>query len=155
MKKTLAFLLCAALLGGCSSTKTTTESTSTKTGNMNELQEVTTASGLHYKDEVIGTGNSPVKGKQVTMNYTGKLTDGTPFDSNVDPKFGHVQPFQFNIGTGQVIKGWDEGIMSMKEGGKRILTIPADLAYGSRGAGGIIPPNATLIFSVELVNAAQ
>lgn len=122
---------------------------------MEEPKEVTTASGLKYTDHVVGTGNSPVQGKQVTMNYTGTLTDGTKFDSNIDPKFGHVSPFQFNIGTGQVIKGWDEGIMNMKEGGKRTLTIPPSLGYGSRGAGGVIPPNATLIFDVELVKADQ
>jgi peptidylprolyl isomerase len=114
-------------------------------------KEITTPSGLKYVDNVVGTGDSPVKGKKVTVNYTGKLTDGTPFDSNVDPKFGHVQPFQFQIGVGQVIKGWDEGVMSMKVGGKRTLTIPPDLAYGDRGAGGVIPPKATLIFDVELV----
>jgi peptidylprolyl isomerase len=114
---------------------------------------VTTASGLQYIDMVAGTGALPVKGNKVTMNYTGRLTDGTAFDSNVDPKFGHVSPFEFNIGTGQVIKGWDEGIMTMKEGGKRQLIIPGSLAYGQQGYPGLIPPNATLVFDVELVKA--
>jgi peptidylprolyl isomerase len=109
--------------------------------------EQTTPSGLKYTDEVVGSGPSPEKGKKVTVHYTGKLTDGKKFDSSVD----RGQPFSFNIGVGQVIKGWDEGVMSMKVGGKRTLVIPAELGYGSRGAGNAIPPNAELIFDVELL----
>jgi peptidylprolyl isomerase len=109
--------------------------------------EQTTPSGLKYTDEVVGSGPSPEKGKKVTVHYTGKLTDGKKFDSSVD----RGQPFSFNIGVGQVIKGWDEGVMSMKVGGKRTLVIPAELGYGSRGAGSAIPPNAELIFDVELL----
>lgn len=109
---------------------------------------VTTKSGLIYVDNVIGDGDSPTKGKQVTVHYTGKLTDGTKFDSSVD----RDQPFSFTIGVGQVIKGWDEGVMSMRVGGKRTLTIPPDLAYGDKGAGGVIPPGATLIFDIELLS---
>jgi peptidylprolyl isomerase len=108
---------------------------------------VTTPSGLKYIDEQEGTGPSPTKGKRVTVHYTGTLTDGKKFDSSKDRN----EPFQFVIGVGQVIKGWDEGVMSMKVGGKRKLMIPSALGYGARGAGGVIPPNADLNFDVELL----
>ncbi len=110
-------------------------------------QEVTTASGLKYTDLIVGTGAQPKTGQTVTVNYTGWLTNGTKFDSSVDRN----QPFSFQIGVGRVIKGWDEGVMTMKVGGKRRLTIPPNLAYGASGAGGVIPPNAPLIFEVELL----
>ncbi len=110
--------------------------------------EQTTASGLKYTDEVVGTGESPKKGETVTVHYTGTLTDGKKFDSSKD----RDEPFSFTIGVGQVIKGWDEGVLSMKVGSKRKLIIPSDLGYGSRGAGGVIPPNATLLFDVELIS---
>jgi FKBP-type peptidyl-prolyl cis-trans isomerase FkpA len=109
--------------------------------------EVTTASGLKYVDLVEGAGASPTPGQSVTVHYTGTLEDGTKFDSSVD----RGKPFVFQIGMGRVIKGWDEGVMTMKIGGKRKLIIPASLGYGARGAGGVIPPNATLIFEVELL----
>jgi peptidylprolyl isomerase len=109
--------------------------------------EVVTASGLKYTDSAVGTGDSPVKGNKVRVHYTGRLLDGKKFDSSVD----RGQPFEFSIGVGQVIKGWDEGVMSMKVGGIRTLTIPPNLGYGAQGAGGAIPPNATLIFDVELL----
>ncbi len=112
---------------------------------------VTTASGLQYIDMTVGTGAAPVKGQTITVNYTGKLTNGKTFDSNVDPAFGHVQPFSTAIGVGRVIAAWDEGMLSMKVGGKRRLICPPNLAYGSRGAGAAVPPNATLIFDVELL----
>ena len=112
-----------------------------------EAQVVTTPSGLKYLDEKVGSGPSPAAGKRVTVHYTGTLTDGTKFDSSVD----RGQPFQFVIGVGQVIKGWDEGVMSMKVGGKRRLMIPSNLAYGPRSMGGVIPPNADLNFEVELL----
>ena len=109
---------------------------------------VTTPSGLKYVDEQVGTGASPAKGKKVKVHYTGTLaSDGKKFDSSVD----RGQPFSFTIGVGQVIPGWDEGVMSMKVGGKRKLMIPAKLGYGERGAGGVIPPNADLNFDVELL----
>ncbi|MCC6323873.1 FKBP-type peptidyl-prolyl cis-trans isomerase [Candidatus Nomurabacteria bacterium] len=90
-------------------------------------------------------------GDILSMNYTGRLTNGTVFDSNVDPKFGHVVPFEFRLGEGQVIRGWDEGLVGMKVGEKKTLNIPAEKAYGARGAGASIPPNSDLIFEVELL----
>lgn len=110
--------------------------------------ENTTSSGLKYVDEVVGTGESPSPGKFVSVHYTGWLENGTKFDSSVD----RGQPFEFAIGVGRVIKGWDEGVMTMKVGGKRKLIIPPNLGYGATGAGrGRIPPNSTLIFEVELL----
>ncbi len=111
---------------------------------------VTTESGLKYEDIVVGTGASPQRGHDVTVHYTGTLEDGTKFDSSLDRG-----PFTFQIGIGRVIKGWDEGVMSMKVGGKRKLVIPAQLGYGARGAGGVIPPNATLVFEVELLDTKE
>lgn len=117
-------------------------------GSMAESnQEVTTPSGLKYVDQAVGTGDVAVVGKNVSVHYTGWLENGKKFDSSVD----RGQPFSFPLGAGRVIKGWDEGVQGMKVGGKRKLTIPSDLGYGSRGAGGVIPPNATLIFDVELL----
>ena len=110
--------------------------------------EVTTDSGLKYVDEKIGVGDSPSKGDLLVVHYTGTLEDGTVFDSSVKRN----QPIEFAVGTGRVIPGWDEGLMSMKTGGKRKLIIPPELGYGSRGAGGVIPPDATLVFEVELVD---
>lgn len=107
----------------------------------------TTQSGLQYEELLEGQGASPQAGQTVSVHYTGWLTDGTKFDSSVD----RGQPFEFQIGQGQVIKGWDEGVMTMKIGGKRKLTIPPQLGYGDRGAGNVIPPGATLVFEVELL----
>jgi len=111
------------------------------------MAEVTTSSGLKYDDLTVGTGAEAKAGQTVSVHYTGWLTDGKKFDSSVDRK----QPFEFPLGMGRVIKGWDEGVQGMKIGGKRKLTIPPGLGYGARGAGGAIPPNATLIFDVELL----
>ena len=116
------------------------------------MSTITTDSGLQYEDTTVGAGAEATAGQQVTVHYTGWLRndDGTPgakFDSSKDRN----DPFQFSLGGGQVIKGWDEGVQGMKVGGARRLTIPAALGYGARGAGGVIPPNATLIFDVELL----
>jgi peptidylprolyl isomerase len=112
---------------------------------------MTTSSGLQITDSVVGTGVSPKTGQTCVMHYTGWLyvngAKGKKFDSSVD----RGQPFKFSIGTGRVIKGWDEGVATMKVGGKRTLIIPPALGYGANGAGGVIPPNATLIFYVELL----
>ena len=108
---------------------------------------VTTPSGLKYVELKEGTGATPLPGQTVEVHYVGTLENGTKFDSSRD----RGQPFNFKIGVGQVIKGWDEGLSTMKVGGRRQLIIPAELGYGARGAGGVIPPNATLLFDVELL----
>jgi FKBP-type peptidyl-prolyl cis-trans isomerase FkpA len=110
-------------------------------------KEVTTSSGLQYIDLIVGTGATAQAGQTVRVHYTGWLENGKKFDSSVD----RGQPFSFPLGAGRVIKGWDEGVQGMKVGGKRKLIIPSNLGYGARGAGGVIPPNATLIFEVELL----
>lgn len=112
---------------------------------------VTTASGLKYEDTVTGSGAEARKGQYVTVHYTGWIykdgAKGTKFDSSKD----RGDPFQFSLGEGMVIKGWDEGVQGMKVGGSRTLIIPSELGYGARGAGGVIPPHATLLFEVELL----
>ena len=111
----------------------------------------TMASGLQYRDEVVGTGPEPKAGQTVNVHYTGWLyneaTKGAKFDSSRD----RGKPFSFRLGEGQVIAGWDEGVATMHVGGKRTLIIPPNMGYGARGAGGVIPPNATLMFDVELL----
>ena len=107
----------------------------------------TTPSGLIIEDQVVGDGAAAAAGQNVKVHYTGWLVDGTKFDSSKD----RGDPFVFPLGAGRVIKGWDEGVQGMKVGGKRKLTIPPGLGYGARGAGGVIPPNATLVFEVELL----
>ena len=119
------------------------------------MTTTTTASGLQYQDTTVGAGVTAQAGKRVSVHYTGWLFDpdapknkGTKFDSSRD----RGQPFTFPLGAGRVIRGWDQGVEGMKIGGRRTLIIPADMGYGARGAGGVIPPNATLIFDVELLD---
>ncbi len=144
-KTLVALSLVLALAAAASLTPTSTFAQATG------ASAVTTASGLQVIDTLVGTGTSPKTGQNCVMHYTGWLyvngAKGAKFDSSVD----RGQPFEFPIGTGRVIKGWDEGVASMKVGGKRTLIIPPDLGYGARGAGGVIPPNATLMFDVELL----
>lgn len=111
------------------------------------MSQITTASGLIIEDTIEGSGEIASAGQTVTVHYTGWLTDGRKFDSSKDRQ----EPFEFLLGGRRVIAGWDEGVVGMKIGGTRTLTIPPELGYGSRGAGGVIPPNATLVFEVELL----
>ena len=137
----------ATVMAGAVATGTSIPATAQSLG-----KTMTTASGLQIADTKAGTGATPRTGQICVMHYTGWLyqngAKGAKFDSSVD----RGQPFEFPIGTGRVIKGWDEGVASMKVGGKRTLIIPPDLGYGARGAGGVIPPNATLLFEVELLD---
>ena len=154
---TCAMSICAAALAACDAPTAppnnadTPESAATAQNTGTNMTTTTTASGLQFADTVVGTGASPTTGQTCVMHYTGWLykdgVKGSKFDSSVD----RGQPFEFPIGVGRVIKGWDEGVATMKVGGKRTLIIPAALGYGARGAGGVIPPNATLIFDVELL----
>ena len=114
------------------------------------MPAIKTASGLQIEELVVGTGATAASGQKVSVHYTGWLTNGNKFDSSKD----RGEAFEFGLGRGQVIRGWDEGVQGMKVGGKRKLTIPPELGYGSRGAGGVIPPNATLVFEVELLGIA-
>ena len=111
------------------------------------MPSIKTPSGLTIEDLVVGNGDTAAAGQRVSVHYTGWTTDGKKFDSSKD----RGQPFMFSLGEGEVIRGWDEGVAGMKVGGKRKLTIPPELGYGSRGAGKVIPPNATLLFEVELL----
>jgi peptidylprolyl isomerase len=143
----LAFIAAAALVGGCSSNGTTSQ-----TAAQPVSVAATPSQGLQITDVTVGTGASPKLGATLVMHYTGWLYEngakGKKFDSSVD----RGEPFQFQIGMGKVIAGWDKGIATMKVGGKRTLIIPPELGYGSSGAGGLIPPNATLLFDVELLD---
>jgi FKBP-type peptidyl-prolyl cis-trans isomerase len=141
------FFAVLSVASGCGKTETSSKSGPTKVSG----QPTTTASGLQYWDIVVGSGATAAPGGQVSVHYTGWLPTGEKFDSSVD----RGQPFSFPLGAGQVIKGWDEGVAGMKVGGKRQLRIPPDLGYGARGAGGVIPPNATLIFDVELLDVSK
>jgi peptidylprolyl isomerase len=155
------FLLLAALMmlvvATAGQTNTTKKATTKKPAtatrpNTNAPTKVTgegtkTPDGLQYWDIKAGTGPTAMRGQKVNVHYTGWLTTGKKFDSSVDAG----KPFSFTLGAGEVIKGWDEGVAGMKVGGQRQLRIPPDLAYGPRGAAGVIPPNATLIFDVQLL----
>ncbi|MBI2068233.1 MAG: FKBP-type peptidyl-prolyl cis-trans isomerase [Deltaproteobacteria bacterium] len=152
MNRAIFLTMMAVLVFGCSKkSQPTTEGAATAPAPEASMatagQEQTTASGLKYIVLKEGTGVSPQPGQTITVHYTGWLTDGTKFDSSVD----RGTPFQFQVGMGHVIKGWDEGVLMMKVGEKRKLIIPPQLGYGERGAGGVIPSNATLVFEVELL----
>lgn len=131
-------------------TTTTSEVVGEKTDS--QKQPMTTATTFEKTTTKEGAGTPAQAGDTVTVNYTGKLTNGTVFDSNVDPKFGHVQPFSFKLGSNMVIQGWEKGVLGMKVGEKRHLVIPGDLGYGAGGFGNAIPPNATLEFDVEVLS---
>lgn len=146
----LIALAAAALASGCASASRNTQQPAPAAGSppRQEAPKVhKLASGLVYEDVVMGAGRMAEPGFTVTVHYTGRLTDGTKFDSSLD----RGVPFSFQLGSGQVIQGWEQGVKGMRIGGKRRLTIPPDLGYGARGAGGVIPPNATLDFDVELL----
>ena len=150
-----ASLFISLIIAGCQSSNKSQQnsqqdapqSAASYPGEATSQQPESTASGLKYIDMMMGNGAMPQAGNQVTVHYSGYLTNGQKFDSSLD----HNQPLTFTIGMGQVIKGWDEGVATMKVGGKRKLIIPAELGYGSRGASGVIPPDAELIFDVELL----
>jgi peptidylprolyl isomerase len=137
----------AATEASTTPTPTPTTTNTPKTTTTDAKKTITTASGLKYVELKVGTGATPKPGQTVAVQYTGTLENGTKFDSSRD----RGVPFEFPLAAGQVIKGWDEGLSTMKVGGRRQLIIPPELGYGASGAGGVIPPNATLIFDVELV----
>ncbi len=154
MKKTsllLSVALTAVLAAASASADEEKPTPPSEPEKKSESKMIKTSSGLQYEDTKVGTGASPKTGQTCVMHYTGWLWEngakGKKFDSSVDRN----EPFKFPLGQGRVIKGWDEGVASMKVGGKRKLIIPAHLGYGERGAGGVIPPGATLIFEVELL----
>jgi FKBP-type peptidyl-prolyl cis-trans isomerase len=154
--KLFSLLIIFALLGlasGCGNSEKSGVSGASSPSSPTKVSgaPTTMSSGLQYWDIVVGTGATAVPGKDVQVHYTGWLTNGTKFDSSLD----RGQPFVFPLGAGQVIKGWDEGVAGMKVGGKRQLRIPPALGYGDAGAGGDIPPNATLIFDVELLGVEK
>jgi len=142
--RTLALALLSLSLAGCFSHPSAVSPTSDATPSAAHV----TASGLKVMDYRVGTGPEAVTGRTVGVHYTGWLENGTKFDSSVD----RGQPFEFALGAGNVIKGWDEGVQGMRVGGKRQLTVPPEIGYGMRGAPPTIPPNATLVFDVELLS---
>jgi peptidylprolyl isomerase len=154
MKKWIALTVAVGFAGALAATTLAAQDTKApEPEKKGESKMHRNPSGLQYEDTVVGTGATPQKGQTCVMHYTGWLYEnnakGKKFDSSVD----RGKPFEFKLGQGQVIRGWDEGVATMKVGGKRTLVIPPDLGYGSRGVGnGLIPPNSTLIFDVELLD---
>lgn len=147
----LFLFITAVAIAACSEKDAKTSAEAKPAAAAAPASAVTTSSGLSYVDIVAGNGLQPTSGKPVKVHYTGWLENGTKFDSSVD----RGEPFIFTVGVGEVIPGWDEGVMTMKVGGKRRLIVPSQLGYGAAGAGGVIPPNATLIFEVELLDVAK
>lgn len=152
----LALSLVLGVLFGCGGNDKPAASGASSTPSSSSPMKVSgsptaTPSGLQYWDIVVGTGPTAAAGSTVKVHYSGFLTSGAKFDSSRD----RGEPFSFQLGAGQVIKGWDEGVAGMKVGGQRQLRIPPQLGYGAEGAGGVIPPNATLIFDVELLDVAK
>ncbi len=152
MSVVVSFIIVIAIivLGAYSLSHKKAVNTNTADNSQASVSNAVTQGNSQTQTQVKSMEQTAKNGDTLVMNYTGRLTNGTVFDSNVDPKFSHVQPFTFTLGAGQVIKGWDEGLLGMKVGEKRTLTIPPEKAYGSRAIGSI-PANSTLIFDVELV----
>jgi len=155
LRLSLVLILATVLSAGCAKqpanapqNQPTTAAPQTPAVTQTPTPDQPEVTELKVEDIKVGEGKEAKSGDTVTVNYTGWLTDGTKFDSSLDSG----QPFQFTVGAGQVIPGWDQGVAGMKVGGKRKLTIPPDLGYGAQGAGGVIPPNAVLVFEIELLD---
>lgn len=154
-KKILLLLISSLLLTACTQKISTDDKTANDSKNnviqQKEEDAMNQVTELLIEDLVVGEGKEATAGAMVSVHYTGTLNNGIKFDSSVD----RGTPFEFNLGAGDVIPGWDQGVVGMKVGGKRKLTIPSQLAYGDRGAGSLIPPNSTLIFEIELLEVTQ
>src|SRR3989344_2231136 len=148
LKYLTIFTIAGTILAGCSLKSTDTDTTATLEPPEPAKNQQEQVSELKIEDLQVGTGKQTQASDKVSVHYAGPLPDGKKFDSSLDRN----QPFEFSLGSGQVIKGWDQGIVGIRVGGKRKLTIPASLAYGDHGVGGVIPPGATLVFDVELLS---